>query len=202
MAIITMVLPLVYAMGCNAAKTTIKTAITDTLAGTSSTSVSFTAMTDITTLISTTTITTTIPETTTSSYSGSFPMETSYENACTVFGVKIPVISYLPQGYHSAGIVLEDNTRATAKFMNASVEEIEFKIHWQIYPVPPRFPDAQKMEIRDDITGWLLINGNLNEIIWTWTPGNPNEGAFLLEVFASKSLDVSELILVAKSVVY
>ena len=122
-----------------------------------------------------------------------FPRETSLKEAGKVLGVEIPRPAYLPEGYKTKEVILQDKGTVLLKIRNEDDYEIELRVDWGIVPV--RGLEKPKVDI-NGTTGYLFDD---NKIMWNLQPAT-DKGVFVLTLSAGKGLPTAELLLTAKSV--
>ena len=134
---------------------------------------------------------------------GEFP-EVSLDEASDILGVNIPVPNYLPEGYEIRKVYLEENIVTLV----ISGEQVGTDLQWgikmnvvwnnsQVFE-PIKLP-FERIEIDDNITGFIMQRETVNELWWEWFPDPGDEGWFEFMISAEKAITEEEMVKVARS---
>lgn len=132
------------------------------------------------------------------------PREVSLEEAGEIFGLEIPIPSYLPEGYEIEEIILATDSEVVKvlrlSISNGSNCPIYLGIQWGGIPhtkLTP--PDFHKVQLGENAVGWWSEHMGEKSIRWNWNlPDEP--GYWVMRLSACKELPIREMISIARSV--
>ena len=130
--------------------------------------------------------------------------EVSIDEASDILGVAVPVPTYLPEGYVVRKVYLEENIMTliiSGEQVRADLQwGMKINVIWNSSEVfePIKLP-FNRIEIDDNISGFIMQREIVNELWWEWSPDSGNEGWFEFLICAEKSITKEEMVKVARS---
>ena len=130
--------------------------------------------------------------------------EVSLDEASDILGVNFPVPNYLPQGYEIRKVYLEENIVTLV----ISGEQVSTYLQWGmkisiVWNNGQTFETIElpfeRIEIDDNITGFIMQRETVNELWWEWSPDPGDEGWFEFMISAEKAITKEEMVKVARS---